>query len=50
MYFVVRLGIYFGKLYEVGYGICNDLLCGVEVGLISGGVFGLVIGIVLYVI
>lgn len=50
MHFVARSGTHLGKLHEAGYSIRNDLLRGAEVGLISGGVLGLVIGIVLYAI
>lgn len=48
MHFVARPGTHLGKLHEAGYRIRNDLLRGAEVGLISGGVLGLVIGIALY--
>ena len=50
MYFVAKPGIYLGKLHEAGYAMRKDLLRGAEVGLISGGLFGLVLGIVLYAI
>ena len=48
MHFMARPGTHLGTLHEAGYSIRNDLLRGAEVGLISGGVFGLVVGIVLY--
>jgi len=48
MHFVAKPGTHLGKLHEAGYGLRNDLLRGAEVGLISGGVLGLVLGIALY--
>jgi hypothetical protein len=48
MHFMAKPGTHLGKLHEAGYSIRNDLLRGAEVGLISGGLLGLVIGIVLY--
>lgn len=48
MHFVARPGTHLGKLHEAGYSIRNDLLRGTEVGLVSGGLFGLFVGIVLY--
>lgn len=48
MYFVARPGTSLGKLHEAGYAMRQDLLRGAEVGLVSGGLFGLVLGIVLY--
>lgn len=50
MYFVARPGTHLGKLHEAGYAMRKDLLRGAEVGLVSGGLFGLVVGIVLYAI
>jgi len=50
MYFMAKPGTHLGKLHEAGYSIRNDLLRGAEAGLISGGLFGLILGIVLYVI
>lgn len=50
MHFVARPDIHLGQLHEAGYSIRKDLLRGAEVGLVSGGLFGLVIGIVLYAI
>lgn len=48
MHFMAKPGTHIGKLHEAGYSIRNDLLRGAEVGLVSGGLFGLVVGIVLY--
>lgn len=48
MHFMAKPGTHLGKLHEAGYRIRNDLLRGAEVGLISGGILGLVLGIVLY--
>jgi hypothetical protein len=48
MHFMAKPGTHLGKLHEAGYSIRNDLLRGAEVGFIAGGVFGLVVGIVLY--
>lgn len=48
MHFAARPGTHLGKLHEAGYRIRNDLLHGAEVGLISGSLLGLIIGIVLY--
>ncbi|HWV17270.1 MAG TPA: DUF1269 domain-containing protein [Rhodocyclaceae bacterium] len=50
MHFVARPGTHLGELHEAGYAIRKDLLRGAEVGLVSGGLFGLVIGIALYAI
>jgi hypothetical protein len=50
MHFVATPGTHLGKLHEAGYAIRKDLLRGAEVGLVSGGLFGLVVGIVLYAI
>ena len=43
MHFVARPGTHLGKLHEAGYAIRKDLLRGAEVGLVSGGLFGLVL-------
>jgi hypothetical protein len=48
MHFMAKPGTHLGKLHEAGYSIRNDLLRGAEVGLVSGGLFGLVVGVVLY--
>lgn len=48
MHFMARPGTHLGKLHEAGYSIRNDLLRGIEVGLVSGGLFGLFVGIMLY--
>lgn len=48
MHFVARPGTHLGKLHEAGYAIRKYLLRGAEVGLVSGGLFGLVLGIILY--
>lgn len=48
MHFMAKPGTHLGKLHEAGYTLRNDLLRGAEVGLVSGGVLGLVIGIALY--
>lgn len=50
MHFMAEPGTHLGSLHEAGYGLRNDVLRGAEVGLISGGLFGLVVGIVLYAI
>ena len=48
IHFMARPGTHLGKLHEAGYSKRSDLLRGTEVGMISGGLFGLLIGIVLY--
>ena len=48
MHFMAKPGTHLGKLHEAGYSIRNDLLRGAEVGLVSGGVFGLSLGAILY--
>ena len=48
MHFMAKPGTHLGKLHEAGYSIRNDLLRGAEVGLVTGGLFGLVLGVVLY--
>jgi hypothetical protein len=48
IHFMARPGTHLGTLDEAGYRIRSDLLRGIEVGMISGGLFGLMIGIVLY--
>jgi hypothetical protein len=49
MHFMAKQGSHLGKLHEAGYSIRNDLLRGAEVGLVSGALFGLVVGAVLYI-
>lgn len=48
MHFIAKPGTHLGKLHEAGYRIRKDLLRGAEVGLVSGGLFGLFIGVILY--
>ena len=48
MHFMAKPGTHVGKLHEAGYSIRDDLLRGTEVGLVSGGLFGLFVGIILY--
>lgn len=48
MHFMARPGTHLGQLHEAGYSIRKDLLRGAEVGLVTGGLFGLVLGMILY--